>query len=61
MRGTMHLTRRGRQLISDRVVVVLDDIVTTGSSLVEARSALLAEGAGHVTAATIAATQRHTR
>jgi predicted amidophosphoribosyltransferase len=60
VRGTMRVTRRDGRLVAGRVVVVLDDIVTTGSSLVEARSALVAAGARCVTAATIAATQRHT-
>lgn len=60
VRGTMRLTAPGRTLVAGRVCVVLDDIVTTGSSLVEARKALLEAGARHVAAATVAATQRHT-
>jgi len=60
VRGTMRLTAAGRRLVAGRVWVVLDDIVTTGSSLVEARKALLLGGARHVAAATVAATQRHT-
>jgi predicted amidophosphoribosyltransferase len=60
VRGTMRLTGSGRRLVTGRVCVVVDDIVTTGSSLVEARKALVAGGAREVTAATVAATQRHT-
>jgi len=59
VRGTMRATAAGRRLVDGRVCVVLDDIVTTGSSLVEARTALTAAGARHVVAATVAATQRH--
>lgn len=60
VRGTMRPTAAGRRLLEGRTCVVLDDIVTTGSSLVEARAALAAAGARHVVAATVAATQRHT-
>ncbi|HWC23278.1 MAG TPA: phosphoribosyltransferase family protein [Flexivirga sp.] len=58
LRGAMRLTGTGRTLVPGRVCVVIDDIVTTGSSLVEARATLLAAGAIEVLAATVAATQR---
>lgn len=58
VRGSMRLTRAGRRSVVGRACLVVDDIVTTGSSLSEARAALLAAGAGHVVAATVAATQR---
>lgn len=60
VQGTMRLTAVARGLVPGRVCVVVDDIVTTGSTLVEARTTLSAAGAGHVAAATVAATQRHT-
>ncbi|MGN6415280.1 ComF family protein [Flexivirga sp.] len=57
--GAMRLSVAGRRLVAGRVCVVIDDIVTTGSSLAEARAALVDGGAEHVLAATVAATQRH--
>jgi len=60
VRGTMRPTPAARRLVDGRVCVVLDDIVTTGSSLVEARRTLVTAGARYVAAATVAATQRHT-
>ncbi|RNI23191.1 ComF family protein [Flexivirga caeni] len=58
VRGTIALSAAGRRLVPGRVCIVLDDIVTTGSSLAEARNALVSGGARHVVAATITATQR---
>ncbi len=58
VRGAMRLSRSGRAIVPGRVCVVIDDIVTTGSSLVEARETLLAAGAVEVVAATVAATRR---
>lgn len=56
--GAMALSGAGRRVVDGRVCVVIDDIVTTGSSLVEARETLCAAGAVEVLAATVAATQR---
>lgn len=53
LRGAMRLTASGRAVVAGRVCVVVDDIVTTGSSLVEARATLLAAGAVEVVAATV--------
>lgn len=58
VRGAMRLSNSGHSIVAGRVCVVIDDIVTTGSSLVEARETLLAAGAVEVVAATVAATQR---
>lgn len=58
VRGAMRLSRSGRAIVSGRVCVVIDDIVTTGSSLAEARATLLAGGAAEVLGATVAATRR---
>lgn len=58
LRGAMRVTGSGRAIVSGRVCVLVDDIVTTGSSLVEARATLLGAGAVEVVAVTAAATQR---
>lgn len=55
--GALAATRRGRELAGARVLLV-DDIVTTGSTVVEAARACRAAGAAAVCAATVAATPR---
>ncbi|NNG40232.1 ComF family protein [Flexivirga sp. ID2601S] len=57
--GTMRVRRRAA-VVPGSVCLVLDDIVTTGSTLAESARALRAAGARSVSAATVAATQRHT-
>lgn len=42
------------EYIKDKSVIIIDDITTTGSTLVEARNILLAAGASRVTAWTVA-------
>ncbi|MBO1755588.1 ComF family protein [Allobranchiibius sp. CTAmp26] len=56
--GAMRVRDHARAQIPGRVVIVIDDIVTTGSTLVEATRALRSAGASHVVACTIAATPR---
>lgn len=58
LRGAMRVRRSACSGLQGRVVIVVDDIVTTGSTLVEAHRALHDAGAAHVVACTIAATRR---
>ncbi|MDX6323208.1 MAG: hypothetical protein QOF52_3066, partial [Propionibacteriaceae bacterium] len=50
--------RVGREPPRDRAILLIDDVVTTGSSLVEAARALRAGGLSVLGAATVAATVR---
>lgn len=56
--GALMVPRRFRELLNSRVLLIVDDVVTTGASLAEAARALRGAEADVVGAAVIAATVR---
>jgi predicted amidophosphoribosyltransferase len=57
MAGAVTVPRRLHRLVAGRRLVIVDDIVTTGASLLAARAALRAAG-GHVTGCAVVAATR---
>lgn len=54
LRGCFEVPKQSRTYLTGRFVIVIDDVTTTGATLLEARRALLESGARHVIAFTVA-------
>ncbi|WP_353353010.1 phosphoribosyltransferase family protein [Intrasporangium sp. DVR] len=58
LHGSMEVRPRAATLVRDRTCLLVDDVMTTGSTLAEGARVLRDAGAAHVRAAVIAATPR---
>lgn len=58
LRGSMALTRDGSRLVPGALCVIVDDLVTSGATLIEAARVLHGAGAPTVRAATCASTEK---